>query len=540
MHKKRETLKERFKQRKDRLLSVCFVKVFLFTHHLVIKILINITSDNCEEKRQLLSIFSDNMTFNDVFGYESYYIWVPTLIVIVLILKYYQNRKNTSSTHDVINNETESLMGNDNIINASNGNGINIAKDQTILNGFKKFQNNYVLIFLLVMLADWMQGPYVFKLYKEYNYSDKDIAILFVIGFGTSGITGAFIGSITDRFGRKLSCLSFCIFYSLCCLTKHYHNLNMLLIGRFLGGISTSLLFSSFESWMVTTHHEKKFPNAKLGETFGLAWGYNSVIAVIAGIITSFAVNAYKKYNIVGGTENNSTPYEVAAFDCSAVVLIISFIIIIYSWNENYGDTKVGSTYQSIKNALNVFYNDTKVLYVGTLQSFFESAMYLFVFMWTMALDSINNNDIDLGIIFAVFMEACFVGNKIQSILLTQYNLSVEVVSIILTFIAGISLLIVKYTQNYELRLFLFILFELCVGIYFPVIGQIREKYVPDNARATIMNIFRIPLNLIVVIVLWYIDYFGENVFLIAAFLLFIASFIANKLSKSRKQSISN
>jgi riboflavin transporter FmnP len=44
-----------------------------------------------------------------------------------------------------------------------------------------------------------------------------------------------------------------------------------------------------------------------------------------------------------------------------------------------------------------------------------------------------------------------------------------------------------------------FFAFEACVGMYFPLIGTLRSKYLPDAYRGVIMNIFGIPLNLIVV-----------------------------------------
>jgi hypothetical protein len=42
--------------------------------------------------------------------------------------------------------------------------------------------------------------------------------------------------------------------YSLSCLTKLFNDFNILLAGRILAGISTSLLFSAFEAWMVFEH----------------------------------------------------------------------------------------------------------------------------------------------------------------------------------------------------------------------------------------------------------------------------------------------
>ena len=44
-----------------------------------------------------------------------------------------------------------------------------------------------------------------------------------------------------------------------------------------------------------------------------------------------------------------------------------------------------------------------------------------------------------------------------------------------------------------------FFAFELCVGMYFPSIGTLRSKYVPDSHRSVIMNLFGIPLNALVV-----------------------------------------
>merc|ERR1719311_1213622 len=45
-------------------------------------------------------------------------------------------------------------------------------------------------------------------------------------------------------------------------------------------------------------------------------------------------------------------------------------------------------------------------------------------------------------------------------------------------------------------------LFELCVGIYFPSICTLKSEAVPEAHRATVYNLFRAPMNLIVVSVL--------------------------------------
>lgn len=48
-----------------------------------------------------------------------------------------------------------------------------------------------------------------------------------------------------------------------------------------------------------------------------------------------------------------------------------------------------------------------------------------------------------------------------------------------------------------------FCVFESCVGIFWPSIMKMRSQYIPEEARSTIMNFFRIPLNIFVCIVLY-------------------------------------
>merc|ERR1719198_857134 len=52
-------------------------------------------------------------------------------------------------------------------------------------------------------------------------------------------------------------------------------------------------------------------------------------------------------------------------------------------------------------------------------------------------------------------------------------------------------------------NLWAFVIFELCVGIYFPSICTLKSEAVPESHRATIYNIFRAPMNAIVVAVLF-------------------------------------
>jgi MFS transporter, MFS domain-containing protein family, molybdate-anion transporter len=76
---------------------------------------------------------------------------------------------------------------------------------------------------------------------QSYNV---DIGALFITGFLSSALFGTFLGIYVDKWGRKLGCIIFCLLEIVINLIEHVPNMPLLLFGRFLGGLSTSLLFS--------------------------------------------------------------------------------------------------------------------------------------------------------------------------------------------------------------------------------------------------------------------------------------------------------
>ena len=56
---------------------------------------------------------------------------------------------------------------------------------------------------------------------------------------------------------------------------------------------------------------------------------------------------------------------------------------------------------------------------------------------------------------------------------------------------------------NYNWNLFSFILYEISVGILYPAYSKIKSDFLPNENRGTIMNLFKMPLNLLVIILLF-------------------------------------
>ena len=62
-----------------------------------------------------------------------------------------------------------------------------------------------------------------------------------------------------------------------------------------------------------------------------------------------------------------------------------------------------------------------------------------------------------------------------------------------------------------KVQLFGFTVFEGCVGMFWPSIMKMRSVYVPEEMRSTIINIFRMPLNLFVCTVLYNVSLRARN-----------------------------
>ena len=138
-------------------------------------------------------------------------------------------------------------------------------------------------------------------------------------------VFGTIVGSAADKYGRKKLCLVFGLLYSISCITKHFHSFQVLMVGRLLGGISTSILFSSFESWMVHEHHEKRYPDEWLGLTFSLCTTGNGIVAIGSGVVAGVVREAWG---------------PVAPFDVSLLCLAVGSIFVAFTWKENTGDSK--------------------------------------------------------------------------------------------------------------------------------------------------------------------------------------------------------
>ena len=142
----------------------------------------------------------------------------------------------------------------------------------------KSLQIRFLSVFWLLRCADWLQGPYFYEVYssKIFNGVPASLATvskLFLTGFASTAVFGPLVGRLSDSKGRKRGTLAFALLYSMGAASTKSNVLGVLLFGRVMSGIGTSLLFSAPEAWLVgeATNKENGEDGGKyLGETFGL------------------------------------------------------------------------------------------------------------------------------------------------------------------------------------------------------------------------------------------------------------------------------
>jgi len=373
---------------------------------------------------------------------------------------------------------------------------------------FTAFQRNYLAVFLLAMFSDWLQGPYVYELYVSYDFDRGQISELFVCGFGSSMIVGTFVGGLADKVGRKNMCILYSVCYIIACLTKLVPEYWTLMLGRFLSGVSTSLLFSVFESWMVCEHHKQGFDINLLGDTFAYQTFGNGLVAVGAGLVANSAADSF----------GYVAPFVVAILPLATVAALVMF-----TWQENYGNQQLNML-SSLQKGFELISSDSRIAALGMAQSCYEGAMYTFVFMWTPALKSVEETDAEdrgetlpestsqyLGLIFAVFMVCVMVGSSIFKLLAAKRE-NLFRIPLYMHLVATISMAcITLFLSNKFIVYTMFLVFEATVGIFYPSYGMIKSEKIPEDIRSAVMNIFRIPLNIFVVLLLLKVKYLSSE-----------------------------
>ncbi|TKX23982.1 hypothetical protein C1H76_3920 [Elsinoe australis] len=349
----------------------------------------------------------------------------------------------------------------------------------------------YVAVYIFCSAADWLQGSYTYSLYKSHHgLDDSAIARLFAIGFASAGVAGTFTGALADKYGRRVGCLSYCALYSVSCAAMTMEDIRFLILGRVLGGISTTLLYSVFEAWLVTELHHRNAYSEYIKETFTTLATINGTVAIVCGICSQVLVYM---------TGSQKSPF-LASIWC----LLIASALIVRFWDENHGqEDKFGPNSNEIVSGP-LGYRAVVVLGLGMCAM--EGAMYAMILLWTPAIQSSRDaayatGEAPLGLIFANFMCAMMLGSWLLELLtkLEHHSAGISHWTQLAMSVAASSLSLAVIMHGEAIRFLAFCVFELCVGVYMPAMAAMKQSLIGNQRRGQLYALMRLPLNIFVI-----------------------------------------
>uniref|UniRef100_A0A7S1BRI0 Molybdate-anion transporter n=1 Tax=Corethron hystrix TaxID=216773 RepID=A0A7S1BRI0_9STRA len=434
------------------------------------------------------------------------------------------------------------------ISDSARSDGYNPQDQKVKKESFTAFRVNYLIVYIAIMLADGLQGTHLYVLYDGYNFN---VATLYATGFAAGGLASPFMGPLVDRIGRRTSAIVYCILEMIINVLEQNQILAGLFVARIVGGITTNLLFTVFESWLVTEHRKKGFAEDKLEIILRDSVISSNISAIASGFI------AHQLANYLGA---------VGPFEGAVGFTFVALILVATQWAENYGSesTEIKSISSYMREAFVTIKKDSKIARIGIIQGLAEGCLFTFVFLWSPILTQFaslirdkddfvfgldSNNEPAYGLIFGGFMACGAIGGFLEPRLrkliqhfldhftpvnerlscqslsssdsteLTEGNssvgsgddndcetnkLTVQLLASFCYFLAAIFISVPYYVQNMEssfiLTLGSFLMYEFLIGVYMPCEGVIRSIYMPNDAICSMMNMLRVVVNFAVAI----------------------------------------
>lgn len=243
---------------------------------------------------------------------------------------------------------------------------------------------------------------------------------------------------------------------------------------------------------MVSEHRKRGYSEEWLSGTFSIcSWG-NGVVAILAGFLAQISAD------FAG---------DIGPFQLAIILTIVAMLLIIY-WDENYGDTHISSDnsdssmFTSIKSTLSVVYKYPAVLCLGLSQSFFEGAVYTFVFMWVPSMLQLllPDGQLPTGLVFSCFMLSMTLGGMLFALILPYFPGGVLSLAAVVYFVAATSMAVPVYKFEFWWVFISFLVLECLLGMFGSCGGTLRSIYYPEGMQSSIMSMFRLPLNILVVV----------------------------------------
>ncbi|GAB7365734.1 hypothetical protein MBLNU230_g7071t1 [Neophaeotheca triangularis] len=431
---------------------------------------------------------------------ELYLVVLVILLALNAILAYRKHQKTVKTSQTNIERVVETLKQD---VEEKEYESDDSGPSTASVDGWAPISRQYLIVYALAVAADWLQGSFIYPLYKhEYALPESTVAALFATGFASGAISATGIGYLADRFGRKKACLGYCFLYALSCALTMVNSQTTLFAGRVLGGVSTTLLYSAFEAWMVAEASSRENSHEMIQDTLASAATINAVVAIVSGFASEASATLFS---------SKRAPFAGSI----ACLMVAGFIIaarwvgvfVTIFWRDSADKTARVKTTEDLE----AFHMDChrialdfRTVILTAVTCAMEGSMYAMVVFWVPSLERVRptlSGEAPYGIIFANFMSAMMLGSHLFWSLTKSSN-SVTWVAMLIQLclpISALCLLTTVLNSHEYIRFLAFCIFEASVGLYFPCIGLLKSKVVADANRSWTYGLMRVPLNAFVV-----------------------------------------
>ncbi len=398
----------------------------------------------------------------------------------------------------------------------------NMSYPSMIIRKKNSLKSRYLVAYVITRSAMWAKAPYLYTLFMTvHKFSMAEIGILYLVDAVAALIFGPITGQLADKYGRRKFCNIYNWSIILNLLLRMQGSRLMAYLAQIVTGLGAGLICTTFEAWVVYEsdkefkgyHREAERFRKKLFKTANIL---DASVSIITSIICAFIYSYFGIY---------------APFWISIGLSFLAYVVVKLLWDENKPlAEKNEDTSQQIRGALNEL-KKVNVLCIGLIEGIAMAVLNIYLFSWTPILKQSTPGGMNVGFIFTCMVLTMIVGTKSYEVLIVYCNLDYYMSITGCLFIQGFLLVITYFHANFLARLIYLALFNGLTGFYGPLNSIVKSNILAEEYRALLMNIFRIPLNAYVIIVLLTLRYMNSfTVALIAGSLVFIAGGIGTYL----------
>ena len=317
----------------------------------------------------------------------------------------------------------------------------------------------YLGAFVFAYALESFNNIISFDIYKDkLNLEFHDILKLSLVGSISTAILANYIPLINKHLSYKMLCILDVLLYSIgLYIMQHSTVLYLQIIAKICCGFGASLLFSCFDLWFCI-HVEKQGINYK--NVVGNAVLLNNLMSVFLGLTTDYIGSYFWVFSL------------------------ISFQFLYYF--ENYKNT---SSFNSKEKVIETNGNEfTTVLLCHVA---FESAVILFIFSWQ-SLKLFVDFPVSVNTTYSLLTLVSGLGGYLSKYVSLSY-LRVAMLSSLVFFV------LFYYFTNQLNLVFMFMTFELAIGLFYPLLSTIREQWT-DHERNRYQSLSQVLISLMVAI----------------------------------------